>query len=154
MAAVAQIIGIPLAGALSDRIGRRPVLIGGALATMVWAYVFFMLVNTQSTSLIYLAAFVGMFFHTGMWGPLASFLPEMFATRVRCTGASLSFQLAGLFGNALIPIVATQLVAAFESPWPVAIYLTVFLILVAACVAAVRESVGIDLARVGTAPAR
>lgn len=154
MAAVAQIIGIPLAGALSDRIGRRPVLIGGALATLVWAYVFFMLVNTQSTALIFLAAFVGMFFHTGMWGPLASFLPEMFATRVRCTGASLSFQLAGLFGNALIPIVATQLVATFESPWPVAMYLTAFLILVAVCVAAVRESVGIDLARVGTAPAR
>lgn len=148
-AAIAQIIGIPLSGALSDRIGRRPVLIGGAVTTIVWAYVFFMLLHTKVPALIVLASFVGMFFHAAMWGPLGSFLPEMFETRVRCTGASLSFQLAGLLGNALIPIVATQLVIKFNSPWPVAIYLTFWLVLMIACVAAVPETVHADLANIG-----
>jgi predicted MFS family arabinose efflux permease len=147
-AAIAQIIGIPLSGALSDRIGRRPVLIGGAATTIIWAYVFFMLLHTKVPALIIFASFVGMFFHAGMWGPLGSFLPEMFETRVRCTGASLSFQLAGLLGNALIPIVASQLVIKFDSPWPVAVYLTFWLVVMIACVAAVPETVHADLANI------
>jgi metabolite-proton symporter len=144
-AAVAQIIGIPLFGALSDRFGRRPVLIFGAVSAIVWGFVFFALVDTAVPSLIMLASFVGMFLHAAMWGPLASFLPEMFETRVRCTGASLGFQLAGVFGGAPAPVIATQLMAGFDSPWPVAIYLAASLALVVVSVLAARETVGVDL---------
>jgi MFS family permease len=100
MGAVAQVIGIPLAGWLSDRFGRRPVLLVGALGGLGWAFLFFALVNTKAPGLILLASFVGMLFTSAMFSPLASFLPELFPTRVRCTGASLCFQLAGVFGGA------------------------------------------------------
>lgn len=149
-AAVAQMVGIPLFGALSDRVGRRIVLIGGAAATMVWGFVFFLLVDTKSPGLIVLASFVGMFLHAAMWGPLASFLPEMFETRVRYTGASLSFQLAGILGNAPAPLIATQFMLIFTSPWPLAFYLAAFLLLAMVSVAMSPETVHIDLSAVGS----
>jgi metabolite-proton symporter len=138
--ALAQIIGIPLFGHLSDKIGRRPIILGGALAGIVWAFGFFALVNTGSTPLILLAAFIAMFIVAAMFSPLASFIPEMFPTQVRCTGSSMGFQLAGIFGGAPAPLIVVPLVAAFGSSLPVSIYLAAALGLIVACVLAAPET--------------
>ena len=151
--AVAQLIGIPLAGWLSDRVGRRPVLLVGAVGGLVWAFLFFALVNTKAPGLILLASFVGMLFTSAMFSPLASFLPELFPTRVRCTGASLCFQLAGVFGGAPAPLIAVPLAAAYGSGLPVAVYLAVALAIMAASVLAARETAHLDLRSVGAARA-
>jgi len=95
--------------------------------------------------LIVLASAIGMAIHAAMWGPLASYLPEMFDTRVRCTGASVSFQLAGIFGNAPPPLIATGLLAAYASSLPVSLYVSASLILVVVCVLMARETAHIDL---------
>jgi metabolite-proton symporter len=148
MGAVAQVIGIPLFGHLADKLGRRPVLLFGALGGIVWAFAFFWLVNTKNPGLVVLASFVGMFFTAAMFSPLASYIPEMFPTRVRCTGASIGFQAAGIFGGAPAPLIAVPLVASFGSSTPVAVYLALTLALVVFCVWAARETAHIGLREV------
>ncbi|MEM5427576.1 MFS transporter [Cupriavidus oxalaticus] len=145
LGAVAQILFIPIAGLLADRIGRRPVLMIGGIGGAVWAFVFFAMVKTGSPALIMLASFVGMVLVSFMFSPLASFLPELFATRVRVTGASLGFQFAGVFGGALAPLIAIGLLDRFGSTAPVAIYLAVVCALIAVAAAAARETARMHL---------
>jgi metabolite-proton symporter len=147
--AVAQILFIPVAGWLSDRLGRRPVLMIGGVGGAIWAFVFMQLVQTANPVAIMVAAFVGMVLVSFMFSPLASFLPELFATHVRVTGASLGFQFAGVFGGALAPIIATSLIAKYDSTLPVAIYLCVVCALIAVAAFVARETAHIDLKNAG-----
>ncbi|SOZ35942.1 MFS transporter [Cupriavidus neocaledonicus] len=145
LGAVAQILFIPIAGLLADRIGRRPVLMIGGIGGAVWAFVFFALVKTGSPALIMLASFVGMVLVSFMFSPLASFLPELFATRVRVTGASLGFQFAGVFGGALAPLIAVGLLDRFGNTMPVALYLAAVCALIAVAAFAARETARMHL---------
>src|SRR6185369_7067694 len=92
-AAACELAAIPFYGALSDRLGRRPVYLFGAVMTAVLAFPLFMLLDTGSTPMVALAMFlVFIFSHAAMYGPQAAFLSEMFGTRVRYSGASLGAQ--------------------------------------------------------------
>jgi metabolite-proton symporter len=144
-ASLAQLIGIPLFGYLSDSLGRRPILIFGGVGCIIWSLVFFPLLATKQTSLIVTATFIGMFLHAAMWGPLSSYMPEMFPTRVRYTGASLGFQGASVFGGALAPIITTWLLGLSPSPWPIQVYVILFLLLLVYCVYLASETAHKDL---------
>jgi MFS family permease len=147
--ALAQVLSVPLFGILSDRVGRRPVLLFGAISAVVWAFVYFYLLEKRVPSLIVLGAIVGTVLQAAMWAPLASFIPEMFETRVRCTGSSLAFQLAGLFGGALAPIISTSLIAGSGEGLSVALYMMAGLVLVIVATLSAKETSGIDLRGVG-----
>jgi len=146
--AVAQCIAIPFFGHLCDKFGRRPVILFGAVAGIVWSFAFFALVNTKVPALIMLASFVALFIVAAMYAPLASFIPEMFPTRVRCTGSSIGFQMAAVFGGAPAPLIAVPLVAYFGSSLPVSIYLALTLVLIVVCVLAATETAHKDLRQV------
>jgi hypothetical protein len=116
---------------------------------MVWAFVYFYLLDKRVPSLIVLGAIVGSLLQAAMWAPLASFVPEMFETRVRCTGSSLAFQLAGLFGGALAPVISTSLIAGSGEGMSVALYMMAGLVLVIVATLLAKETSGIDLRGVG-----
>jgi len=119
-----QVIAIPYFGALSDRLGRKPVYLGGAISLILLAFPFFWLVETRSTPLVWLAIVLGMIGHAAMYGPQAAFFSELFGTRTRYTGASLGYQLAAPFSGGLAPLIASVLLGwAGGYTWPIAIYL-------------------------------
>ena len=125
IAAAIGLVTVPLWGALSDRIGRRPLYLAGAVVTTLWAFPLFGLLNTETPILIWLSIVVGVNLgHDMMYGPQAAYFSELFGTRVRYSGASLGYQLASVFAGGLAPLVATALLAANGgSPTFVALYM-------------------------------
>ncbi|MEO5654192.1 MAG: MFS transporter [Marmoricola sp.] len=109
IAAAFQFFFIPAVGAFSDKVGRRPLYLVGAIGVGVWGFVFFGLLDTNSPGKIFLAVAVGLFFHSLMYAPQAAFFSELFGTSVRYTGASVGYQLASIFAGALAPIIAVKL---------------------------------------------
>lgn len=120
---VVQIIATPTFGALSDRIGRRPVFIIGAIGSAVWIWVFFALLDTRSSLMIGIAIVVALVFHSALYGPQAAFFAEQFPTTVRYTGMSISAQVTSIIGGAIAPLIATALLSAYGSSTPVALYI-------------------------------
>jgi MFS family permease len=113
---------IPLWGFLSDRLGRKRVYIFGAIATGLFAFAYFAMVNTAIPALVILATMLAFFFHDMMWGPLAALTAEVFTPRLRYSGASMGFQLASVFAGGPAPMIATALLAATGSGYVIALY--------------------------------
>ncbi|MFD5620401.1 MFS transporter [Streptomyces yangpuensis] len=150
---------IPAWGALSDRIGRRPVTLIGSVGMIGWAFAFFALLDSRSFPVIVAAVTVGLLLHGAMYGPQAAFISEMFATEVRYSGASMGSQLASVVGGALAPIVAVALLKDYDSSVPVSIYLGAAAAVTTLTVLVAKETRGRSLARehapaAGTVPAR
>ncbi|MET7482374.1 MFS transporter [Streptomyces sp. NPDC005538] len=137
-----QIFLIPLAGAVSDRVNRRLLYGCSALAAGVWPFVFFLLIDGGNRVLLVLGVVVGLAIHSLMYGPQAAFIAEQFSPRLRYTGSSLAYTLAGLIGGAIAPLLFTALLSSYGSWVPLALYIAV-----ASAVTVVGLSLGRDSAQ-------
>ena len=123
LGAACELVAIPIFGAWSDRVGRRPVYLFGAFMTALIAFPLFWMLDSGSTPLIWtglVLAFV--FSHAAMYAPQAAFLSELFGTRVRYSGASLGAQLASVFAGGLAPFIGTALLEAGYGGGAIALY--------------------------------
>ncbi|MEV6291354.1 MFS transporter [Streptomyces sp. NPDC051896] len=139
---------IPAWGALSDRVGRRPVYLLGAAGVGLWMFPFFSLVDTGSFGYLILAVTVGLVLHGAMYAPQAAFFAEMFATRMRYSGASIGAQFASVAAGAPAPLIATALLDDYGSSTPIALYVIAAAVLTLIAVGVARETRHRDLAHV------
>ena len=140
-----QIALIPMFGGLSDRYGRRPVYALGAVSAAVWAFVFFPLLSTRSPVVIVLATVVALVTHAAMYGPQAAFIAELFSTELRYSGASMGYQIAGVLGGGIAPLVSIALVDATGTAYAVSFYVLAMVVLTLVALWAAPETAREDL---------
>jgi len=146
-AAAIGLITVPLWGWFSDRVGRKPLYLAGAVITTLWAFPLFGLMNTASPFLIALGIVIGVNLgHDLMYGPQGAYFSELFGTRVRYSGASLGYQLASVFAGGFAPLIATALLAA--GGWElVALYVTGLGLITVVATLLARETKDVDFDR-------
>lgn len=134
-----QLVTIPLAGAISDRVNRRLLYALATIGALAWTVAFFPLAAGGSRLLLIGGITVGLGFHSFMYGPQAAFITEQFTVHLRSTGCSLAYTIAGVFGGALAPLIFTTLLSRFGSWVPLAIYILVVTALTLAGLALGRD---------------
>lgn len=130
----------PVAAVLGDRYGRRPMCLIGCGVTVLWMFPMVALLATGEPLLIFFGFLVAMLAFVSMFAVIAAYLPELYEPRVRCTGAAVGYNLGGVLGGALTPIVATAVAQGGRVPWGVGAYLTGIALLSLGCFALLPET--------------
>ncbi|MFJ7977320.1 MFS transporter [Peribacillus sp. JNUCC 23] len=125
---ISSVIGLatmPLWSHLSDKIGRKPVYLFGTIASTLFVFPFFWLMDSGSVILITIGIVIGLnVLHDAVYGPQAVYYSELFSTKTRLSGASIGYQIGAILAGGFSPIIATALLAKFDGQyWPIAIYL-------------------------------
>jgi len=145
IASACEFIAVPAYGALTDRIGRRPVYLFGAIMTAVLAFPLFWLFDTQSTPLVILALLlVFLCSHAPMYAPQGAFFSELFGTSVRYSGASLGAQLSAAVAGGFSPLIATALLPKY-GPNAIALYIILMAVITIIAVWSAIETMRHDI---------
>jgi MFS family permease len=141
-------LGVPVFAALSDRVGRRSLCLWAAALAGLWAFPLFWLVDTGSPFLIALSFSVGMIIFAMLYGPMGAFLPELYGTNLRYSGAAVSYNLGGVFGGAFAPLIAGQLLASTGGAWSISLYVLVMAAVSFVCISLLSETYLTDLSEI------
>ena len=124
VAAILFGVSVVVCARWSDRIGRRRIMLWGNAALIVWAAVFFPLLDTRSLPIIWIALCVMLPLQGAYIGTQPAVFAELFPASIRYSGASLSNTLGTILGGAPAPFVAAALYDAFASSMAVGLYIT------------------------------
>jgi nitrate/nitrite transporter NarK len=139
-----SIISVVISASLSDRVGRRRLMLIGWAACLPWAFVVIPLIDSGKP-VLYAVAIVGMFAINGIGsGPTGAFIPELFATRYRYSGSALAVNLAGVVGGAIPPLIAGTLSATYGS-WSIGVMLAALMLISLVCTYLLPETKGTSL---------
>lgn len=143
---VSVVFGVAIAGAgiLSDRFGRRRMILVASVAGTVWSLALFPILDIGTPVAFAIGLVVTMTIFAIGYGPAGSFLPELFTTRHRYTGAGLGYNLAGVLGGAIPPLLATGLAAAYGSI-AIGVMLAVTGVISVVCVLGLSETRHVDM---------
>ena len=114
---------VPIAGHLSDRIGRRRMYMIGASVSGLFGFIYFALLDTRSPGLMFLAIALSLLPIMTLYGPQAALIAEVFAPRLRYSGAGLGYQLGSIIAGGPAPFIAAALFAAYHSGYAIALYI-------------------------------
>ncbi|MFG2952745.1 MFS transporter [Streptomyces sp. NPDC048291] len=131
----------PVMALLGDRYGRRALCLVGCTASALWMFPMVALLATGQPLLMFLGFTGSLIAFITMFAVVAAYLPELYEPRLRCTGAAVGYNLGGVLGGALTPIVATALAEhSGRVPWAVGAYLTAIALLSLGCFALLPET--------------
>ena len=148
-----ELFTIPFFGWLSDNIGRRTVYMLGCVFVAIYGFVFFQLLHTKEPSYIFLAYVGGLALsQASVYAVQSTWFAELFGTRVRYTGASLPYQIAGIVTSGPTPLIATYLFATYAAVWPISGYIAATALLSLVCAFFLAETYRRDLDADVTAP--
>lgn len=122
-AGVISLFNIPIAGALSDRFGRKRVYLIGTVLTGIFGFVYFAMLDTMVPGWIFLAIVLSFVPHDLMYGPQAALIAEGFTPRLRYSGCSIGYQLASVTAGGPAPLIATAMFAAYGTGYAIAAYI-------------------------------
>jgi MFS family permease len=142
---IADVVTIFGAGALSDRIGRRPVTALGLLGAAAWTFMFFGVARSGRVGAVLIAAAIAGVCHGVVVGGMSAFFVELFPTAARYTGFSLGYQIATVFTGALAPVIGVALLDRYGSTLPVSLYAAAMTVPALLVLALSRETRGRDL---------
>src|SRR5262252_10801215 len=118
-------IWAPIAGALSDKVGRRQMYIIGCIFVAIFTFVYFEMLDTKIPWVMFTAVALSFIPVMTMYGPEAALIAEAFPPRLRYSGASIGYQLASIIAGGPAPFIATWLFVTFNSTTPIGIYVVV-----------------------------
>src|SRR5271169_6791574 len=121
--AVLGFLWVPVAGHLSDRIGRRRMYVIGSILVGIFGFIYFALLDTKVPALVFIAIALSLLPMMTCYGPQAALIAESFTPRLRYSGSSLGYQLASIIAGGPSPFIATALFATFHSSLPIAFYI-------------------------------
>jgi len=145
VASVVSFFTIPLFGHLSDRIGRRRTYLIGAVATGLFGFLYFGMLDTAAPVLVFIAIAISLIAHDMQYGPQAALIAEAFTPRLRYSGSSLGYQLASVIAGGPAPIIATALFAAYHSSFAIALYVAACCVISVIAAAMMPDYTGADI---------
>jgi MFS family permease len=144
-AAVVSFVTIPLSGHISDLIGRRKMYLIGVVATGLFGFLYFGMVDTAIPSAVFIAIVLSLIPHDIQYGPQAALIAESFTPRLRYSGASLGYQFASIIAGGPAPLIATALFATYHTGYAIAIYIAACAVVSAVAAAFMPDYTGKDI---------
>jgi MFS family permease len=144
-AAVVSFVTIPLSGHISDRIGRRKMYLIGVVATGLFGFLYFGMVDTAIPSAVFIAIVLSLIPHDIQYGPQAALIAEAFTPRLRYSGSSLGYQLASIIAGGPAPLIATWLFATYKTGYAIAVYIAACAVISAVAAAFMPDYTGQDI---------